>query len=138
MKSLQELIDALPARIEIEKEVVRKLANQLLTSDNPGYYLSWSQDSFQSGANIEVYTTILKMAKAVASHTDEQWLEYAAKDMPPVVSESRFEWFKRYVKFTAVQKMSFSHGSLQTANLHQHCLNSAWRDVATNYFSIWA
>lgn len=138
MKTLPEFIASIQARIEREKNEVAQFAHKLLLSANPGYEMNWSQNVFAAAARVEVYSTLLVMAEAVNSHTDEQWLEYSSKDMPPVVSETRFQWFRRFVQFQAPTKMQFSTGSMPTGNLYQTALNAAWKEVGTDYFSVWS
>lgn len=136
MKSLQDLITHLQARVVTEKEVIAKLAKKLVYHPNPGYALSWSIDSFQAAAKIEVFNTIISMAAAVDGHSDEKWIEYSDIDFPRLPGESRFDWFKRYVRFQTPSKMDFSIGTMETGNLYRHCLNEVWKDVATQSIGI--
>lgn len=138
MKSLPEFITAIQGRIAREKNEVAQFATKLASSANPGYEMNWSQNVFAAAAKVEVYSSLLAMAEAVNAHTDEQWLEYSSKDFPSLPTETKFAWFRRYMQFQAPSKMQFSTGSMPTGNLYQTALNACWKEVATDYFSVWS
>jgi len=136
MKTLAELITNIDKRIESLEQVLQKWQKSA-NERGWGSALNWSQVAFDAAARIEVYRTVRSMAEAVDSSSDEKFLEYSSKELPPVVSESRLEWFKRHVQHQAIRKLDFSSGSLRTANVYREAVNSAWKDVATDHFSIW-
>lgn len=134
MKSILEFIQRVESMISLERDHVKKFAENLKMSKDPGYELNWSINVFKSAAKIQVFTELLRAARMAENLSDEDIDEV----FPPLPGESREARFKRYIQSQVPSRMSFSTSSSPTANIFQDKLNEVWREVALDYYNIWS